>query len=226
MRGFSVQVQPHFVEAGDDEVGVGACRAFTNQHTGVAFRAVRSTDECDVIDSRVGARCRLVVLAAVVDFKAVVGIVAVLLCNPELALACPTVCPVKRVIACAGDERVFEINSAAEHLNAIILIHVHLHVLNDGAGADTLQCDAVEFIVGAKFDAGVFYADILQHAAAIRRIVAAEGTRVAFTEGFALVRRSIAVDNEAAPLPAGVRTVRRIACHHNRRARRAGSHNL
>ena len=204
MCGFGVQIQPHFVEAGDNEVGVGACCAFTNQHAGITLGSARVTDKRDVVDCRVRARCRFVVLAAVVNFKAVVCIVTVLLCNPELSLAAPTVCPVKRVITRACDERVFEIDGAAEHLNAIVLVHVHLHVLDDSTGADTLQCDAVEFVVRAKFDASELNADILQHAAAIRGIVAAEGTRVAFTEGFALVRRRIAVDNQASPLPAGV----------------------
>ena len=83
-----------------------------------------------------------------------------MLCDPELSFSRPAVGPVEGVIARACDQRVFDVDGTAEHLNAVILVEVYLHVIDDRAGANALKRDTVQLVVGTELNACEFDADI------------------------------------------------------------------
>ena len=215
MRCCVINIKTDFIEASNNEICECAGGTFTNQQTVIAFWTCGITHERGVIDRRSGTRCRFVIFTAIINFKTVIGIITILLDYEELRFTRPTVRPVEGVIPCACNNDVFQVDSTAEHFNAVVLVHVDLDVLNDRTRPNALEGDAVEFVVRAEFDTCVFNADVAKDAAAIGWVVSAERTRIPFTERYALVRRGVPVDNQTAPLPTGTASDRCITRHND-----------
>ena len=130
----------------------------------------------------------------------------------------PAVGPVEAVVGDPRADHVLRIHGAAEELDAVVLVEVHLDVIHFGAAADTLEGDPVQLVVGAELGAGELHAHVVEDAAAVGGVVAAVGAGVALAFALAAgdVQRGVAVDDEAAPVAAGPLALRLVARHHDR----------
>src|SRR5690242_6897869 len=80
----------------------------------------------------------------------------------ELPLAGPTVVPVEAVIAVAAGDTMLQIDSAAEHLEAVVVVVVRLHIVDCGAAADSIEGDAVDLAPRLDLEAAELDDHILQ----------------------------------------------------------------
>ena len=138
----------------------------------------------------------------------------------------PTIGPVQGVVAVARQYNVGCVDIAAEELDAIVQVVVHLHEVNHGARADTLEGDTVQLVLGINIGTRIAHNDILQDTRIVVGVVAAEDARVCFTffgafggaanGAFrAIVDRCKAIDHQTAPEAAGVifhRACYRLVC--------------
>ena len=136
-----------------------------------------------------------------------------------LDAAPPAVGPVQAVVGVAGEHQMLGADRAAEELHAIVQIVVDLDVIHFGAGTHALEGDAVQLVLRVHVGAGVLDHDIVQDAAAVVGVVAAEqaGVGLALLGALggaavgpfqAIVDRGVAVDHQAAPFAAGAGDVR------------------
>ena len=190
----------------------------------VPLLGVGVADQGEVVERRAGPRGEVVVLAVVVGFDPLVGVIAALLGDPELAAAGPPVGPVEAVVGDARADEVLRVHGAAEELHAVVLVEVHLDVVHLRTVADALEGDSVQLVVRAELGAGELDADVVQDAAAVGGVVATVGAGVSLSLAFAAgdVQRGVAVDDETPPVTAGPLALDLIARHHDRRV--GGTH--
>ena len=179
-----VDVEAFVGEVGDDTVVELASGTFADQHALVRFSASFITDEGEVGDDRVGTR-ELIVGAtgatAVVKLEALVGVRAFLDDEDELGAASPTIGVVHGVVADTGQNDIFHVDGATEHLDAIVLVVVDLDVVDSRAITNALEGDAVELVIGRDFETGITQLHVLVDTGIVGRNVAAEQARAAFT---------------------------------------------
>ena len=104
----------------------------------------------------------------------------------------------------------FRLRGAAEELDAVVRVHVHLDVVDLGPTADALESDAVQLVVRADQGPGELDPDVAEHTGVVVVVVAAVPTGAAFTERFAGdgaigagVQGRVAVEDQATPVTAG-----------------------
>ena len=172
-------------------------------------------DDGHVGDARQRARLGGLVAFAVVGLDAVVASIVRLVDQQVLDAALPAVGPVEGVVGVAGEHDVLGVHGAAEELHAVVEIVVNLDEIHVRAAAHALEGDAVQLVLRIDVGTGVLHHDVVQPPAGIACIGAAEqaGVGLAFLgagggaadRAFrAIVDRRVAVDDQAAPLPAVV----------------------
>ena len=152
---------------------------------GVDEAAVVGTraDEGHVRHHRMRARHGVEIVLLVGPLEAEVACRGVLLDVHVLQITDVPLVGVEGVVQRAGDHDVLAVPGAAERLDAVVLAHVRLHVVDLRARTARVEGDAVELIVLLQLEAGELDAQILERPAArgrigpavlIRRIVGVE----------------------------------------------------
>ena len=156
---------------------------------------------------------RIVVAAAVVSFNHSVAVVSVLLSDHELPFTGPTCGPVKRVVRDTGDEDVLHVDSAAKPLDAVVLVHVNLNVVDGCAASNCLKRDdAVKLVFSCEEATSVFNADILECTTVVFEVWALttavfSGVTFTLSNATRLVEVRLTVDDKTAPLTANASVV-------------------
>ncbi len=79
-------------------------------------------------------------------------------------LPLPAEVAVERVVGEAGEQEVLGVGRAAEELDAVVLVHVDLEVIDDGAVTDAAQGETVDLLVDLDLEAAELEADEANHA--------------------------------------------------------------
>ena len=207
------------VDAGADEVGEDAVEVaappVVAQLQGLGVVRVGGAharaDEGGVPDLRGGVGLAVLGIGAAVVLAGPVADLLGLHGEPELVVPPPAFVDVEGVVAVEGAHQVAAADGAAEPLEAVVLVVVDLHVLDDGAPADAAHGQAVDLVAGADVGAAVADRAVAEDAGVVAVVGAAVGA-AGLGGGNALdgadagggVDHGLAENDDAAPQAAGV----------------------